>query len=148
MWRARECWRAPAWGLEPPDIVRLAERARKERKAIYDVLQLPQGELPFDGSHAAHGRVAGVSGRAAKDDCGGARRVRCLSDLLEWLEIPQRAGEQDRKYVKRLAEFVKEWEAEERDAASWRSFWSIWITSSRRTERFRWRMMCRATRCN
>src|SRR6266436_3523273 len=44
---------APAWGLEAPDIVRLAERARKERKAIYDVLQLPQGGLPFDGSQAA-----------------------------------------------------------------------------------------------
>src|SRR5258705_10454485 len=44
---------APAWGLEPPDIVRLAERARKERKAIFDVLQLPKGRLPFDKSHAS-----------------------------------------------------------------------------------------------
>src|SRR4029077_19448395 len=48
---------APAWGLKPPDMVRLAERARKERKAIYDVLQLPQAELPFDASHAAVGTV-------------------------------------------------------------------------------------------
>ena len=30
---------------------------------------------------------------------------------MEWLEIPQRAGEQDSHYVTRLSEFVKEWEA-------------------------------------
>src|SRR5258708_22789168 len=33
-----------------------------------------------------------------------------LSDLIEWLEVPQRAGTQDRKYVNQLAQFVKEWE--------------------------------------
>jgi DNA helicase-2/ATP-dependent DNA helicase PcrA len=33
-----------------------------------------------------------------------------LGELTDWLEIAQRAGEQDRKYVQRLAEFVKEWE--------------------------------------
>src|SRR5262249_34935519 len=37
-----------------------------------------------------------------------ARQI--LADLFEWLEIHQRASEQDRKYVQRLAEFVKEWE--------------------------------------
>jgi DNA helicase-2/ATP-dependent DNA helicase PcrA len=101
---------APAWGLEAPDIVRLAERARKERKAIYDVLQLPQGELAFDASPAA---VA-----ALLEFLGGQRKTmrrrtarEILSDVTEWLEIAQRAGGQDRKYVQRLAEFVKEWEA-------------------------------------
>src|SRR6266478_170107 len=33
-----------------------------------------------------------------------------LSDLMEWLEVPQRAGTQDRKYVNQLSEFVKDWE--------------------------------------
>ena len=33
-----------------------------------------------------------------------------LADLLEWLEVAQRATAQDRKYVTRLSEFVKEWE--------------------------------------
>src|SRR5882724_11528833 len=36
---------APAWHLEAPDLVRLAERAKKERNSIYDLLQLPQGQL-------------------------------------------------------------------------------------------------------
>jgi DNA helicase-2/ATP-dependent DNA helicase PcrA len=100
---------APAWGLEPPDIVRLAERARKERKAIYDVLQLPQGELPFDTSRAALGTLLEFSGEQRKTmKRRTAREI--LSDLMEWLEIAQRASGQDRKYVQRLAEFVTEWE--------------------------------------
>src|SRR5215472_16868248 len=38
---------APAWDLEPSDLVRLAERARKEGKhtAISDLLQISQGRL-------------------------------------------------------------------------------------------------------
>jgi DNA helicase-2/ATP-dependent DNA helicase PcrA len=101
---------APAWGLKPPEIVRLAERARKERKAIYDVLQLPQGELPFDASPAALGTLLEFLGEQRKTmKRHTAREI--LSDLTEWLEIAQRASGQDRKYVQRLAEFVTEWEA-------------------------------------
>jgi DNA helicase II / ATP-dependent DNA helicase PcrA len=100
---------APAWGLEAPDIVRLAERARKERKAIYDMLQLPQAELPFDASPAAVGTLLEFL-------CEQRKTLRrrdaqeILNDLTEWLEIAQRASGQDRKYVQRLAEFVTEWE--------------------------------------
>ena len=100
---------APAWGLEAPDIVRLAERARKERKAIYDVLQLPQGELPFDASHAALGTLLAFLSEQRKTMKRRTTRE-ILSDVTEWLEISQRASVQDRKYVGRLAEFVKEWE--------------------------------------
>src|SRR5712672_1783738 len=101
---------APAWGLAAPDIVRLAERARKERKAIHDVLQLPQGELPFDASPAAVGTLLEFLCEQRKTlKRRTAREI--LSDLTEWLEIAQRASGQDRKYVQRLAEFVTEWEA-------------------------------------
>src|SRR5215813_10713064 len=34
---------APAWHLNAPDLVRLAERARKEKRFIYDLLQSQQG---------------------------------------------------------------------------------------------------------
>ena len=100
---------APAWGLEAPDIVRLAERARKERKAIYDVLQLPQGELPFNASHSA----LGVLLEFMRDQRKMMKRRTAreiLSDVTEWLEITQRASTQDKKYVQRLGEFVTEWE--------------------------------------
>ena len=36
---------APAWHLEPVDLVRLAERTRKKRTSIYDTLQSPQVRL-------------------------------------------------------------------------------------------------------
>jgi len=101
---------ASAWGLEAADLVRLAERARKEKKPIYDLLQLPQGNLPFDSSHGAIAKlVEFVSEQRRTVRKRRAREI--LGDLYEWLEIAQRASRQDRKYVKRLAEFAKEWEA-------------------------------------
>src|SRR5256884_6222088 len=100
---------APAWHLEAADLVRLAERARKEKKAIYDLLQLPQGQLAFDRSHAALGEpVEFISSQRKTLKRSTAREI--LGTLTEWLEIPQRAKQHDRKYVKRLAEFMKEWE--------------------------------------
>jgi DNA helicase-2/ATP-dependent DNA helicase PcrA len=101
---------APAWNLQAKDLVRLAERAAKRRgTALYDVLQAPQSELPFDGSHAAIGQLFDyLSGQRKTMKRRTAREI--LAGLLEWLEVPQRANEQDYKYVARLLEFAKEWE--------------------------------------
>jgi DNA helicase II / ATP-dependent DNA helicase PcrA len=102
---------APAWGLEPGDLVRLAGRARKEGKykAIYDVLQLPQAQLPFDTACAALGElVQYLNSQRQVMRSRTAREI--LGDLMEWLDIPARASTQDLKYVKRLTEFAKEWE--------------------------------------
>jgi DNA helicase-2/ATP-dependent DNA helicase PcrA len=100
---------APAWHLEAADLVRFAERTRKEKKSIYDLLQLPQGQLAFDQTHAALAQLVEFvsSQRKTLKRCA-AREI--LGNLMEWLEIPQRAKEHDRKYVTRLAEFIKEWE--------------------------------------
>jgi DNA helicase-2/ATP-dependent DNA helicase PcrA len=100
---------APAWSLEPGDLVRLAERARKEKKALYDMLQGTQGQLAFDSSHAALGRLVEFLSEQRKTLRRRSARE-FLGDLLEWLEVAQRASTQDRKYVTRLSEFVKEWE--------------------------------------
>jgi len=100
---------APAWGIEAVDLVRLAERAKKAKKAIYDMLQLPQAELPFNRSHAALARLLQfITEQRATLRERTARVI--LWDLYEWLELPQRAGAQDRNYVTRLTEFAKEWE--------------------------------------
>ncbi len=99
---------APAWGLEAADLVRLAERAKKEKKAIYDMLQLPQGQLPFDSSHAALGELVEFVSEQRKTLRRRSTRE-ILGELYESLEIAQRASRQDRKYVARLTEFVKEW---------------------------------------
>ncbi len=99
----------PAWHFEAPDLVCLSERSRKEKKSIYDVLQIPQTQLAFDSSHTASEKLFEFlleQRKAIKRRSGWE----ILSDLLEWLEIPQRAAKQDRKYVNRLTEFAKAWE--------------------------------------
>jgi len=99
---------APAWQLAPADLVRFAERARKERTRIYDVLQSQQPPLPFDPSHSAlTDLLAFTTDQRKTMKRRDARHI--LADLFEWLEVYQRAPEQDRNYIKRLAEFVKEW---------------------------------------
>ena len=100
---------APAWQLAPADLVRFAERARKERTRIYDVLQSQQPPLPFDPSHSALTDLLEFTTAQRKTmKRRDARHI--VADLFEWLEIYQRAPEQDRDYIKRLAEFVNEWE--------------------------------------
>ena len=101
---------APAWHLSPEDLVRVTERARKRRgTALYDVLQAPQTELPFDASPAAIGTLLEFFKEQRKTmKRRTAREI--LGELTEWLEVPQRTGRQERKYIHRLVQFVKDWE--------------------------------------
>lgn len=100
----------PAWHLSPGDLVRLAERAGKTRgTALYDILQTPQGQLPFDPSHGACQQLLEfLSTQRKLLRRRTAREI--LGELIEWLEVPQRVGPQDRKYVNQLVHFVKDWE--------------------------------------
>jgi DNA helicase-2/ATP-dependent DNA helicase PcrA len=101
---------APAWHLTAEDLVRLAERTRKKRgTALYDTLQAPQTELPFDPSSAAVKSLLEFLTEQRKTvRRRSAREI--FSDLTEWLEVPQRASAQDRKYVNQLGQFMKDWE--------------------------------------
>jgi len=101
---------APAWHLTAEDLVRLAERTRKKKgTALYDTLQTPQGELPFDPSSEAFKLLPEfLAGHRKTMRRRTAREI--FGDLTEWLEIPQRAGAQDRKYVNQLGQFMKDWE--------------------------------------
>jgi len=101
---------APAWHLEPVDLVRLAERTRKKRgTSLYDALQSPQSELPFNPSAATLSELLEfASGQRKNLKRRTAREI--LGALIEWLEIPQLAGLRDRRYVTQLAQFLKDWE--------------------------------------
>jgi DNA helicase-2/ATP-dependent DNA helicase PcrA len=101
---------APAWHLTPEDLVRLTERARKKRgTALYDVLQAPQSELAFDPSPAALGTLLEFLKEQRKTlKRHTAREI--LGELTEWLEVAQRTGTHERKYVNQLVQFVKDWE--------------------------------------
>jgi DNA helicase II / ATP-dependent DNA helicase PcrA len=101
---------APAWHLEAADLVRLAERTRRKRgTSLYDALQSPQSQLPFDPSPSALSELLEFVSTQRKTL---RRRTagEILADLVEWLEIPQLAGVRDRKYVTQLAQFLKDWE--------------------------------------
>lgn len=99
----------PAWQMQPEDLLRLAERAKRERRPIYDILQSPQGELAFDVSHGSTGELLKFLAAQRKVlRRHSAREI--LAELLEWLEVPQRAGEPDQRTLGRLSEFMKEWE--------------------------------------
>ena len=100
---------APAWRFAPIDLVRLAERAKKDKKSIYDLLQLPQGRLAFEAWHGAIPELLEFLSTQRKTLKRRTARV-ILSGLIEWLEVRERTSEQDRKYVTRLTEFVKAWE--------------------------------------
>jgi len=101
---------APAWRQSPSDLVRLAERGRKNRKKIYDELQTKQASLPFEpAANELSELLDFLSAQRKTMQRRTAGEV--LADLVEWLEIYGRASEQDRAYVRRLPEFVKEWEA-------------------------------------
>jgi DNA helicase-2/ATP-dependent DNA helicase PcrA len=101
---------APAWHLEAVDLVRLAERTRKKRgTSLYDALQSPQSELPFNPSAATLSELLEFAASQRKNlKRRTAREI--LGVLIEWLEIPQLAGVRDRRYVTQLAQFLKDWE--------------------------------------
>ena len=100
---------APAWHLEPVDLVRLAERTRKKRTSIYDTLQSPQSDLPFDPSPKA---LADLLEFIAAQRKNLKRRpaIDVLRSLIEWLEIPHLVSPRARRYVTQLIEFLKTWE--------------------------------------
>jgi DNA helicase-2/ATP-dependent DNA helicase PcrA len=101
---------APAWHLEPADVVRLAERTRKKRgTSLYDTLQSPQSELPFNPSVAMVSELLEFA--SAQRKTLKRRTAREILDILiEWLELPRLAAARDRRYVTQLAQFLKDWE--------------------------------------
>jgi DNA helicase II / ATP-dependent DNA helicase PcrA len=100
---------APAWHLHPKDLVRYAQRARKDKKKLYDALQSPQPPLPFDPLHPAIVELLEFATRQRKT-MKRRNAALILADLLQWLEAFERASDTDIKYVQRLAKFVQEWE--------------------------------------
>ena len=111
---------APGWGFQAADLVRLAERASKSRgMAIWDALESAQGELVFthDGRKTAE-LIDFVIGLRKK-----TKRVRAsevFDELAAGLDLGVEAREEDRKYLTRLREFVREWEmkSEEKSLAA------------------------------
>jgi DNA helicase II / ATP-dependent DNA helicase PcrA len=100
---------APAWHLEPVDLVRLAERTRKKRTSIYDTLQSPQSDLPFDPSPKALAELLEFIATQRKN-LKRRPAADVLRALTDWLEIPHLVSPRAQRYTRQLAEFLKTWE--------------------------------------
>ena len=101
----------PAWGLEPSDLVRLAERAAKSKgMSLWDTLQSAQGELPFSGGERHVSELVELVAELRKK-APRLTAAELFDELAEALEIGTAAvAAEDRKYFDRLAQFVREWQ--------------------------------------
>ena len=100
----------PAWGLEPRDLVRLAERAGKgKRMSLWDALQIAQGELPFSGGGRRTDELVALI-TEMRTIAARKSAAEVFDELSERLDIGAGVSADDRKYFDRLAQFVREWE--------------------------------------
>jgi len=105
---------APAWGVEPAGLVRLAERASKGRgRALWDALAEAQGELSFTEKNK---RTAELvlwinSLRARAKSLAVSELLKLLLDeMLAGLELAQLPADAERRALDRFKGFVAEWE--------------------------------------
>ncbi len=100
----------PAWGLEPSDLVRLIERAAKNRgSCLWDTMQAAKGEPPFSTGERNIGALVEMIAELRKK----ARQLTAgefFDELAVALEISSAVSGEDRKYFDRLAQFVREWQ--------------------------------------
>jgi DNA helicase II / ATP-dependent DNA helicase PcrA len=101
---------ARGWGLEPVDLVRLCERANKFKRSLWDELQSPQAELPFSGrAPATNALIAGL--KELRTRMGTTDATVLFEALTTWLEIPLSIRSVDQSYLRRLVQFIGEWQA-------------------------------------
>ncbi|MGD0544081.1 MAG: ATP-dependent DNA helicase [Candidatus Acidiferrales bacterium] len=101
---------APYWNLQPRDLVRLAERAGKNRRRpLSDEMDAAQSDLPFSSEASRLPELVSFLARfrqmARKIPTSGL-----LDQLISALELAPLPFEADRRYLERFVQFVKDWE--------------------------------------
>src|SRR5271170_4645699 len=100
---------APYWGLEPRDLVRLAERAEKNhRRPLGDELETAQHEAPFN-ERGRLGELAQLLNQL-RQSAKRSSATELLDGLIAGLALAPLPSDQDRYYLDRFVKFVKEWE--------------------------------------
>lgn len=98
---------APYWGLEPRDLVRIAERAAR-RQSLYDVLEAPQQELAFRPEMKTCALVEFLTGLRKLAARATARDV--FDSLVAGLGLSPLPSDADRLNLERFAAFLADWE--------------------------------------
>jgi ATP-dependent DNA helicase UvrD/PcrA len=100
----------PAWGLEPSDLVRLAERAAKGKSvSLWDTMLASKNEAPFSGGGRSQGDLTDLVTELRKK-AQSLTASELFDELAEDLQIDPAVPAEDRKYFDRLAQFVREWQ--------------------------------------
>src|ERR1700723_2743768 len=100
---------APYWGLEPRDLVRLAERADKNhRRPLGDELETAQNEAPFNERGRLRELVQLLN--QLRQSATRSSATELLDELIAGLAVAPLPSDQDRYYLDRFVKFVKEWE--------------------------------------
>ncbi|MGA7623990.1 MAG: ATP-dependent DNA helicase [Candidatus Acidiferrales bacterium] len=101
---------APYWGLEPRDLVRLAERASKNRRRLLaDEVESAQNQAPFDRPGVKLEELVELLSRLRHI----ARRhaaTEVVDQLIAGLRVAPLSSDQDRYYLDRFVKFVLDWE--------------------------------------
>jgi DNA helicase-2/ATP-dependent DNA helicase PcrA len=101
---------APYWGLEPRDLVRLSERADKNRRRpIWEEVEASPREAPFDREGVQLTEFVELF-RQMRQLARTATASSLLTELIANLGVAPVASETDTQHLERLVAFVKEWE--------------------------------------
>ncbi len=101
---------APYWGLEPRDLVRLAERAEKNhRRPLWDEVESAHREPPLNREGVRLPELVQLLNQM-RQSARSKTASALLDELIANLGLAPLALEVDRQYLDRLTEFVKEWE--------------------------------------
>jgi DNA helicase-2/ATP-dependent DNA helicase PcrA len=101
---------APHWGLEPRDLVRLAERADKNhRRPLWDEVESAHREPPLDREGVRLAELVELRNQMRQSMRSHTASV-LLDELIRNLGLAPLASATERQHLDRLVEFVKEWE--------------------------------------
>jgi DNA helicase II / ATP-dependent DNA helicase PcrA len=101
---------APYWGFEPRDLVRLAERAEKNhRRPLGDELETAQNEAPFNREGVKLRELVTLL-TLLRQSAKRKSATEVVDELIAGLELAPLPSDQDRYYLDRFVNFVKEWE--------------------------------------
>jgi ATP-dependent DNA helicase UvrD/PcrA len=101
---------APYWGLEPRDLVRLAERAEKNhRRPLGDEAEAAQREAPFDRAGVRLAEFTQLL-KQLRQSARKSSASEVLNELIAGLGVAPLPSDADRHYLERFVTFIKEWQ--------------------------------------
>jgi DNA helicase II / ATP-dependent DNA helicase PcrA len=120
---------APYWRFEPRDLVRLAERAKKN-KSLMDALESPQQEFPFSSQAKVAELLAFLKRLRQLASRAPANVV--FDALVAELQLSPLPSDADRSHLERFAKFLADWDAksEEKSLAAFIEYFDFFLQAN------------------